>query len=94
MPTTTPGASSQESSNRLEHSCVEDSARSCGEEDPSRPSASRLQHLELLQKLGLLQQQCMLLRSDVLYLSQTMNVTKDWVLKNIAAAVQAHLAES
>ena len=41
--------------------------------------SNQLKHMELLQKCGLLQQQCMLLRSDLLYLGQTMSVTKDWV---------------
>ncbi|CAD7939327.1 unnamed protein product [Amoebophrya sp. A120] len=44
---------------------------------------------EMMQKVKLLKQQYLLLRSDVLYLNHEMNVSQEWVLQSFANEIQA-----
>merc|ERR1712113_258574 len=44
--------------------------------------------ISLKQKVSLLNQQNLLLRGDVLYLSHEMNVTRHWVLQSFRMAMQ------
>ncbi|CAD7950753.1 unnamed protein product [Amoebophrya sp. A25] len=46
----------------------------------------RLTCLEMLQKVKLLRQQYALLRSDVLYMNHEMNLSRQWIVKNLNAA--------
>lgn len=56
-------------------------------------SELRIITLELLQRVKLLRQQYLLLRSDVLYLCHEMNLARQWVVKNFRAVMSSRMQE-